>query len=154
MSEIERKFLLRRLPPGFESLPATRIRQGYLMQDDAREIRLRQAGDDFFLTVKNGVGLSRGEVEIPITRAQFDALWPLTEDRRIEKARTIIPHGALRIEIDRYTGALALLCVAEVEFASVAESETFELPDYFGEEITGRPEYRNARLAAQGLPPP
>jgi CYTH domain-containing protein len=152
MSEIERKFLLRRLPPGIEQLPATRIRQGYLMQDDAREIRLRQAGDDFFLTVKDGAGLSRGEVEIPITREQFAALWPLTEGRRIEKTRAIIPHGAWRIEVDRYSGALAPLCVAEVEFASVAESEAFEPPDFFGEEITGRVEYRNARLAMRGLP--
>jgi len=153
MSEIERKFLVRRLPPGFELLPAIRVRQGYLTPDGAREVRLREAGNDFFLTVKDGTGLSREEVEIPITHEQFATLWPLTEGRRVEKTRTVQPHDGLRIEIDRYTGALAPLCVAEVEFASVAESEAFVPPDFFGEEVTGRPEYRNARLAALGLPP-
>ncbi len=152
--EIERKFLVRELPPGFERFTAVPILQGYLVQDDAREVRLRLAGRDSFLTVKDGAGLVRREVETPITRQQFDTLWPLTEGRRLEKTRTAFAFGNLTIEIDRYTGELSPLCVAEVEFPTILTSERFQKPDFFGDEITGDPDYKNATLASHGAPHP
>jgi CYTH domain-containing protein len=150
--EIERKFFVKWLPPEVAGVEPVRVCQGYVAREGGRHVRVRQAGEKFFLTVKDGEGLDRGEVEILLTREQFEALWPLTEGRRVEKTRAVLPHGALRVEIDRFEGALAPLCVAEVEFASVAASEAFLPPDFFGEEITNRPGYRNAALAEHGLP--
>jgi 8-oxo-dGTP pyrophosphatase MutT (NUDIX family) len=56
------------------------------------------------------------------------------------------------VEVDRYYGNLAPLLMAEVEFASVEESERFEKPDYFGEEVTEENAYRNLSLAINGIP--
>ena len=150
--EIERKFLLKSIPNAVLESPGTRIRQGYLAHDDFREVRVRHQGRKYFLTMKEGSGLMRGEVEIPITAEQFKALWPRTEGRRVEKIRTVVKQGGYRLEIDRYEGELAPLLVGEVEFSSVKESADFEKPKYFGPEVTDDGAYRNVSLAMHGLP--
>ena len=77
--EIERKFLLRRLPKDWKHHRSVRIVQGYLpVAWKELEIRLRQKGARYFLTIKGGQGRDRSEKEIPISAAQFRALWPFT----------------------------------------------------------------------------
>ena len=56
------------------------------------------------------------------------------------------------IEIDIYGAELTPLRVAEVEFSSVEESRGFEIPDYFGPEVTDDKTYKNASLAVDGIP--
>lgn len=150
--EIERKFLLLEEPPGFVNARADAIKQGYLALGTRREIRLRLRGSSCFLTVKDGSGLERGETEVSIPRAEFDRLWPLTKDCRIEKTRYVLPWNNLSIEMDIYEGSLAPLRVAEIEFANLAQSEAFVKPAFLGQEVTGRAEYSNAQLATSGLP--
>ena len=150
--EIERKFLLKKLPPKVRAIPGKQILQGYLAYDEHTEVRLRQHGQNHFLTIKQGSGLKRTEIEEPITTAQFQALWPGTEGRRLEKIRSVVPHGIYSLEIDRYQGDLEPLLVAEVEFPSVEASEQFKKPGYFGEEVTDDADYRNASLAIHGVP--
>lgn len=150
MFEIERKFLLKTLPA---AMPAgTPILQGYLAHDEHMEVRIRQYGKKHLLTVKEGAGLKRRETEIEITPRQFNALWPSTEGRRLEKIRSIVRHNSFQVEVDRFYGNLAPLLMAEVEFASVEESERFEKPDYFGDEVTEEDAYRNLSLAINGIP--
>jgi CYTH domain-containing protein len=150
MIEIERKFLVTSVPD--KMVGGTLILQGYLAHDEHMEVRIRQYGNDHFLTVKEGSGLTRHETEIEISPQQFLALWPATEGRRLEKIRSVVNYGDFKIEIDRYAGDLAPLLVAEVEFTSVEESETFEKPDYFGREVTGIEAYKNLFLAIHGIP--
>ena len=150
MIEIERKFLLKSLPDDMRG--ETPILQGYLAHDEHREVRIRQYGDTHFLTVKEGRGLKRREIEVEISPRQFQALWPSTEGRRLEKVRSLVKHGAFQVEVDRYYGDLEPLLVAEVEFSSVKASKIFEKPDYFGQEVTEEEAYRNVSLAIHGLP--
>src|SRR5919197_174218 len=117
--EIERKFLVEQLPPELEGARARRIDQGYLALDEGAEVRLRRHGDELSLTVKGAGGLSRVEEEFDLDERQFESLWPLTKGRRVEKTRHELPGG---IEVDVYDGALAGLVIAEIEFASEAES--------------------------------
>ena len=151
-TEIERKFLLKSLPPGWRLSGGTPIQQGYLAYGEHMEVRLRQHGRRYFLTAKEGGGLKRSEVEVAISAGQFRAMWPATEGRRLEKIRSVVRHGSFRLEIDRYLGTLKPLLVAEVEFSSVEESERFEKPEYFGQEVTDEEAYRNVSLAIHGLP--
>jgi CYTH domain-containing protein len=130
----------------------TPILQGYLAHDEHREVRIRQYGNNHFLTVKEGRGLKRREIEVEISPRQFQALWPSTEGRRLAKVRSLVNHGALQVEVDRYYGDLEPLLVAEVEFSSVKASKIFEKPDYFGLEVTEEEAYRNVSLAIHGLP--
>jgi len=150
MIEIERKFLVKSLPAKMQGgMP---ILQGYLAHDEHMEVRIRQYGKKHFLTVKEGFGLMRRETEIEISPRQFQALWPSTEGRRLEKVRSLVNHGAFQVEVDRYLGDLEPLLVAEVEFSSVEESESFEKPDYFGQEVTEVEAYKNISLAIHGIP--
>ena len=55
--ELERKFLVQKVPPDLEQHPHRMIDQGYLaLEPDGIEVRLRKKGDAYLLTVKRGRG--------------------------------------------------------------------------------------------------
>jgi adenylate cyclase len=152
--EIERKFLVV-ARPDLEATEGWEVEQGYLAIPDGErsaEVRLRLVGDEQWLTVKGGRGRERIEKEIALEGETFDALWPLTEGRRVEKTRYVFPHGELDIELDVYKGELDGLLTAEVEFPDEETADDFDPPDWFGEEVTGDERYLNATLATEGLP--
>ena len=153
--EIERKFLVAKLPDNLDSRPHNEIRQGYLaIGADGTEVRLRRKGDRFYQTIKSAGGLSRAEFEIELTPDQFQILWPATEGRRVEKVRyDIIQDGGAKIELDVYQGDLAGLSTAEIEFASETESRSFAAPLWLGREVTEDSRFKNKNLALHGLPP-
>jgi adenylate cyclase len=152
--EIERKFLVNE-PPDLIGMDPVEIEQGYLAvagETGGAEVRLRSSDGDPVLTVKSAGGLSRTEEEIPLDRDRFDSLWPLTEGRRLQKARYRLDHEGAVIELDIYCGDLDGLAVAEVEFEDEDGAHAFEPPAWFGEEVTERPEFRNEALASRGRP--
>lgn len=152
--EIERKFLidLTALPFELDAKRATQITQGYLATSasPAREVRLRNRDGHYTLTVKTGSGEVRGEGEVSLSEEQFRALWPFTEEQRVEKTRYAITLGASTAEIDVYCGRHAGLAVVEVEFSDETAAGTFVAPDWFGEEVTGNTAYGNQQLALTG----
>jgi adenylate cyclase len=151
--EIERKFLLRRVPSLADGQESVDIEQGYLAIDEETEVRVRRADQDRFITVKGGRGEVRDEIEITIGDEQFGALWPLTEGRRLIKRRLVVSlEDGLKVELDVFQGELEGLLIAEVEFESEAESEEFEPPDWLGDEITGDQRYSGQSLARDGAP--
>lgn len=154
MAEIERKFVVDDLPADLDRHPSAEIVQGYLaIEDDGTEVRVRRRGDDAFLTVKRGRGLARDEAEIAIERAAFERLWSLTEGRRVEKRRHVLPGGdGLTIELDVYGGALEGLAVAEIEFADEGAAAAFSPPPWIGREVTDDGRFKNQRLAVDGRP--
>lgn len=153
--EIERKFLMPDVPPSSRLGVGVRLRQGYLAEEDSVEVRVRITTDTATLTVKSGSGISRVEVEVGIPLEQAEALWPHTVGRRVEKTRYRVAldepptHVA---EVDVYTGPLAGLCVAEVEFGSDEDAKAFVPPAWFGREVTTEPGWNNAALARSGRP--
>src|SRR2546421_11306358 len=101
--EIERKFLVKRPPPGWRRRPSSLIVQGYFpVASKDLEIRLRHKGAQHFITVKGGRGRRRLEEEIEISKAKFRALWPFTGTARVAKRRYKIPCRRLTIEMDVY----------------------------------------------------
>ncbi len=150
--EIERKFCVRKMPD-ITACTGVEISQGYIAVDeDDTEVRLRRKDKRFYQTVKIGKGVQRTEVEVELSRAQFDTLWPLTAGRRVEKVRYEIAEGVWTIELDVYCGRLKGLVVAEVEFETVAESSRFVPPPWFGRDVTDDDRYKNATLAYKGTP--
>ncbi len=151
--EIERKFLVAEAPSGLGRYPRAAIRQGYLALDpDGTEVRIRQKGERFFQTIKRGAGLQRIEVEVLLTRVQFEALWPMTEGRRVDKVRYDIAYQDRVIELDVYGGTLSGLLTAEVEFPSLEASTAFHPPPWLNREITEDKRYKNKSLAVNGTP--
>ena len=150
--EIERKFLLTRPP---EQLPAGEsIEQGYLaIAPDGVEVRVRRRAGRSTLTVKSGPAHVRVEEEIDIDDRRFEALWALTEGRRIAKTRHLVPlEGGVTAEVDVYEDALAGLLTAEIEFRTTDASAEFAPPDWLGLEVTGDARYANQSLALAGIP--
>ena len=151
--EIERKFLVDRLPP--EIGEGERIEQGYLVVgDDGVEVRIRRRGVDTTLTVKSGPGMVRVEEELAIDERRFESLWPLTGERRVSKTRHLIPlESGLTAELDVYAGAHEGLLTVEIEFPSVEASEAFAPPAWLGRDVTGDGRFANQALALGGRPP-
>jgi adenylate cyclase len=146
--EIERKYLLKRLPENLKRSRRYVIAQGYLATEPAgRQVRLRKKGKSASLTFKVGRGRSREEREIKLSPKQFAALWPATAGRRLRKLRYEIPWRNLLIEIDMYRGRHSGLVVAEVEFPDRVTCARFKPPSWFGREVTGEKRYSNVRLA-------
>ncbi|MDQ6626622.1 MAG: CYTH domain-containing protein [Verrucomicrobiota bacterium] len=146
--EIERKFLVRELPHDLATFSHSAIEQGYLATAaDGVQVRLRKAGDQLSLTYKRDAKGGRIEREIAVTAAQFDVLWPATEDKRLTKTRYDVPLGNLVVEIDVYSGRHEGLVVAEVEFPSEEAARDFVPPAWLGEDVSGSARYSNVRLA-------
>lgn len=153
-TEIERKYLLRELPPEVGSAPTSEIEQGYLPGTRLAE-RLRRTvdtgdagrGERWFRTVKLGNGRSRTEIEEETAHDVFEAMWPLTEGRRVRKRRYRVHDGPLIWEIDQFLDRE--LVIAEVELAR-ADSDV-EPPAWLSRhvvrEVTTEPEYSNRNLA-------
>ena len=148
--EIERKYLLSRLPEVVEDADVVDIDQGWLPGIRlAERLRRVQSGADerCFRTVKAGSGVSRIEIEEETTSEVFATLWPLTAGRRVRKRRYSLPDGDHTWEIDEFTDRALVL--AEVELPS--ENAPVEPPDWLRphvvREVTGEPEFVNINLA-------
>lgn len=146
--EIERKFLVKRLPDDLEKFRHDEIVQGYLaIAPGGIQVRLRKKGSIHSLTYKCGSRNAREEREIRLTAEQFDTLWPATEGRRLIKIRYDVPWRDHTVEIDIYRGRHDGLVVAEVEFPDEESCAAFEPPDWIGEDVTGQSRYSNVALA-------
>ena len=150
--EIERKFLLRGVPLTMRFAAREPIRQGYVALDGDTEVRVRITPKRAVLTIKAGRGAVRTEEEVVLDKRQADALWELTEGRRVQKTRRRVRVGDAVVEVDEYGGALDGLVVAEVEFADEAASRDFEPPSWFVREVTDDRRYSNRSLASDGIP--
>ncbi len=158
--EIERKFLLGEDPaPRLRDQEGQRLRQGYLAVDGTVEVRVRISPESAVVTIKAGRGISRSEVEMPVSATDAEELWAHTLGRRIEKTRyrlrladTEVGGREAVAEVDVYHGDLAGLFVAEVEFESDATAVAFTPPAWFSRELTGDERWSNANLARHGTP--
>ncbi len=150
--EIERKFLVAKLPDDLSNNEKNDIRQGYLHTDNEdAEVRIRQKGGKYYRTEKIGHGLERQENEQEISQEEFEELWPQTV-ARVEKTRYEIPIDGTVIELDVYHGNLEGRAVAEIELSSADARIDLSGLDWLGEEVTGAKEYSNAELAQNGWP--
>lgn len=143
--EIERKFLLTSTS-WKELAPGTSYRQGYLNSTKERTVRVRTIDDKGFLTIKGlSVGATRieYEYEIPVADAEH-LLDDLCEKPLIEKNRYKITYGGFVWEVDEFFGENKGLIVAEIELES--EDQSFDKPEWVGQEVTGDPRYFNSSL--------
>ena len=149
--EIERKYLLARMPKLPEDAVRTEIAQGYLpgarLQERVRRVRRKGEPARYYRTVKLGSGISRVEVEEECDEATFRRLWPLTKGRRVQKRRYRVPDGELTWEIDRFRDRKLVL--AEIELPSEDHEAPFPgwLCDHVVRDVTDESEYVNINLA-------
>lgn len=143
--EIERKFLVASDTWKSAASAGVACKQGYMVADQRKTVRVRIMGDKGFLTVKGATdGISRMEFEYEIDLSDAQYMLMLC-DKVVEKTRYYIEHGGLTWELDVFEGLNTGLVMAEVELQS--EDQPFSLPGWAGEEVSGDIRYYNARLA-------
>ncbi|MCI7322997.1 MAG: CYTH domain-containing protein [Lachnospiraceae bacterium] len=144
--EIERKFLVNKLPDNLEKYESKKIAQGYLCT--APVVRIRRSNEDYYLTYKGKGLMVREEYNLPLTKEAYQHLLPKIDGRLIEKTRYLISlTDRLTAELDVFEGELAPLTLVEVEFENVEEAGAFQPPEWFGEDVTGSGKYHNSTLS-------
>ena len=143
--EIERKFLVKRIPLT-EIRKSENVKQGYIINDKQKVVRVRMKGYNYFLTIKGNItGISRLEFEYPIPENDAEQIFKhLCGTKVIEKIRHYVEYEGHTWEIDEFQGLNEGLIVAEIELKT--EMEKFELPDWIGNEVTNDPRYYNMNL--------
>ena len=143
--EIERKFLLDTIPQS-EISKSKIVKQGYMVNDERQVVRVRSMDQDYFLTIKSSTkGLSRLEFEYAISEEDArDMFQHLCGSNVIEKTRHYIEHQNHLWEVDEFHGKNQGLIVAEIELES--EDETFQRPDWVGDEVSHDQRYYNMNL--------
>ncbi len=145
--EIERKFLVKKsLWERFEKPMGAYYRQGYLLTDPNKTIRVRATDNAGYITIKGKtVGATRPEFEYAIPKEEAVALLDAFTVNNIEKTRFTIPYKEKVWEVDVFHGQNIGLIVAEIELES--EEETFICPDWIDTEVTDDARYYNSNLS-------
>ena len=140
--EIERKWLVSDWPKTLPLIRVQHMEQGYLSRRPTVRIRLEKDDheESYVLCVKSSGRLSREEIEVAMTKEQFEGMKRVIGKPLIAKCRRsyALPDGHV----------LEVNCVeenfwyAEVEFETEAEAEAFDpgktaLSGYFQKEVTG-----------------
>lgn len=150
--EIERRFLISdKIPVSVrKSAPWVAIRQGYFQCSDIT-VRIRSVSNGKgYITLKGPKkGASCNEFEYEIPRDDAELLIKKYCSSYLTKRRYTIPHGDLEIELDVFTGSMAGLVIAEIELPT--KNTKFDIPEWFGKEITEDRFYSNRSIAARNM---
>lgn len=149
--EIERKFLISKLPENLDDYPFHQIEQGYLCTQPV--VRIRRQDDTYILTYKSGGMMSREEYNLPLTATAYEHLKTKTDGIYISKKRYCIPFGKYTIELDIFEQDAAPLILAEVEFPSEEEARAFTPPEWFSRDVTFSRYYHNSYISQYGYDP-
>ena len=148
--EIERKFLVKKIPDNLDTYERIDMTQGYL--NTAPVVRVRKENDDYVLTYKGSGLLSHSEYNLPLNKEAFEHLLKKCDGIIISKSRYKIPiENNLIAELDIFKGDLDSLKLVEVEFGSVEEANNFTPPEWFGEDVTTDGRYHNSYISKYGL---
>ena len=154
--ETERKFLINKsnIPYDLAMADKYNIIQTYI--NLSPEIRIRQVNElDYWFALKlpkDSIGLSRQEVEFHITADEYKSLLKKKEGVSIQKTRYQFMQNGRMVAVDIYFGDLEGLAVAELEFDSVEQANSFIPFAWLIKDVTSDKRYKNASLAQDGLP--
>ena len=145
--EIERKFLVNSQKWDKLTKPdGMQYRQGYILKEPSKTVRVRVTGDNGFITIKGKtIGASRSEYEYQIPLNEADELLKEFCEAVITKVRYCIQFANKLWEVDVFLADNEGLIIAEIELDN--ESEYFDLPDWITEEVTGDVKYYNSNLS-------
>jgi adenylate cyclase len=145
------------------------IRQFYTLIEQDKEIRYRITRDlasqhDYFtatVTTKLGSGMCREENEFVIPFETYSQKMKdivgneITKFRHLYQLR-IDENTDISMGLDCYTDSISKVeiewyFIAEIEFPTIKEANSFVAPSWFGKEVTDDPDYKSKNLALNGL---
>ncbi|MDD2562709.1 MAG: CYTH domain-containing protein [Salinivirgaceae bacterium] len=145
--EIERKFLVNHdIWKTLEKPMGHPYRQGYLLTDPDKTIRVRQTNEKGFLTIKGAtIGATRPEYEYEIPIGDAKELLDQFAVSELSKIRYKIHFDNKTWEVDEFLCENTGLIVAEIELLS--EDEHFTKPNWIDKEVTAETKYYNSNLS-------
>jgi CYTH domain-containing protein len=148
--EIERKYLLRSLPPVVAAHPAVEIDQGYIPGTQVRERVRRITGGAlvrYVRTIKVGTGMNRFEFEEDSSEEFFATVWPLTQGHRLRKRRYRMPGVTGVWEIDEFLDRDLVLAEIELTHEDQVVVVPPEIAAVMDREVTDDPSFSNYKLS-------
>lgn len=144
--EIEKKYLLKQMPD-FKNFKHHKIEQAYLCTDPV--VRVRREDETYYMTYKGRGMLVREEYNLPLNKEAYEHLKEKADGNVISKTRYLVPleKEDLVAEVDVFDEPFAPLVMAEVEFSSEEQANAFEVPDWFGEDVTFDGRYHNSYMS-------
>lgn len=144
--EIEKKYLIHKLPNDLETYPRKKIQQAYLCTDPV--VRIRKQDEEYILTYKGKGLMVREEYNLPLNQEAYEHLLQKADGIILTKTRYLLPlPQELTIELDVFDAPYENLRLAEVEFSSEEEANAFVPPEWFGEDVTFSKKYHNSVLS-------
>lgn len=147
-TEIERKFLV--LNSDYrKGASASLYRQGYLLSEREKVVRVRVCNGKAYLAIKGETkNVTRTEFEYEISTADANRMLDVfCAGTVVEKNRHILHVGGFRWEVDEFLGPNEGLVVAEIELPD--ESTEFPKPEWLGDEVSHDPRYYNNNLSTR-----
>ena len=149
--EIERKYAVNDFPKDLKITDILDIEQAFIYKDAKTVIRIRKMQNkktnsiEYIYTVKTKGNITYHkdstvakayEIESYIQEEDYDKLIKNKISSIIKKTRMVIPiENNLQVEMDIYKDYLQDLITAEVEFPSEDIANTFQKPEWLGEEM-------------------
>lgn len=137
--ELERTFLLRKLPKDIKGCKSAEILDVYFPTTMPHPIlRLRKKGNRLVLTKKAPIkndSSRQGEQTITLSKEEFLELSSLP-GKRVRKIRYYYSIDGYLAEIDIFLDDLKGLVLVDFEFSSIKEKERFSMPDFCLVDVT------------------
>jgi adenylate cyclase len=145
--EIERKFLVDHEKWQQLAKPQGKVyKQGYLLSDEKRTVRVRVLDDVAYITLKGSTtGISRSEFEYTIPVDEGKAILKDMATSFIEKTRYNINYAGNVWEVDVFEGDNKGLIIAEIELKN--EDQEFKKPEWVKNDVSDDRRYTNAYLS-------
>ena len=144
--EIERKFLIKKIPFYLTEYKSREIEQAYLCTNPV--VRIRKSDSDYYLTYKGKGKIAREEYNLPLNKEAYLHLLTKADGNILTKTRYEIPtDDGLMIELDVFYGKFEGLILAEVEFETLEQANAYQPPKWFGRDVSITGEYQNSKLS-------
>ena len=144
--EIERKFLIKKIPFDLTGYKSRQIEQAYLCTKPV--VRIRKSDDEYYLTYKGKGKIAREEYNLPLNEEAYLHLREKADGNILTKTRYEIPaDNNLIIELDVFSGKFEGLILAEVEFETLEQAGAYEPPEWFDRDVSITGEYQNSKLS-------
>lgn len=143
-NEIERKFFIK-VMPDLSGIEPLRYERYFLKRDAGVEERISKVNGKCFYEKKSEVSnLERIREKKEITLEEFEALKQSASVAIVRERYDISANPKISIQI--YHGQFEGLIRVEVEFSSEEEASAFQPLPWMGQEMTGLPIARDAKL--------
>ena len=142
--EIERKFLVT-IMPDLSTSKRVPYERFFIFRNGVTELRAQQKGDTYEIERKTMINnLTAEKIRMEISQPEFEALRPLASEIIIRDGYKLSSDPVISLKV--YHGRYEGLVRVEVEFFTEAEAYAFQIPDWFGKEITDSVVSRDAKL--------